>query len=84
MNARISLETSWWHLPVTSSHDFFQKVRGYVVRLTKACEDDNNESLRTSKCVTELHVGLPFPSSLSGDAFQVRSSSAEEQAVRRT
>jgi hypothetical protein len=49
------------HLPQTLSHDFLQKVRGYVVRLTTPCEDNSNESLQKSKCGTGLQTGLPLP-----------------------
>jgi hypothetical protein len=75
-NIGIPLEPWYWHFPVTPSHDFPQKVRGYVVRLTRACEDDSNENLQPRRCKTGLQIGLPLPSSLSGDAFQVRSRSA--------
>ena len=64
------------------SHQGRGSVRGYVVRLTRACEDDNSENLQRRRCGTGLQVGLPLPSSLSGDAFQVRSRSAGEQAGR--
>jgi hypothetical protein len=61
----------------------FQKVKGLVRRLTKACEDDNSENLQWRRCGTKLQVGLPLPSSLPGDAFQLRWRSAGEQAVRK-
>jgi hypothetical protein len=49
----------------------------------RAYEDDSNESLQRKRCQAGLQAALPLPSSLSGDAFQVRSRSAGEQAVRR-
>jgi hypothetical protein len=39
--------------------------------------------LQKNRCGTELQVGLLLPPSLSGDAFEVRWRSAEEQALRR-
>jgi hypothetical protein len=66
-----------------SFSSLLQKVRGYVARLMKACEDNNNENLQQSRCGTGLQAGLPLPSSLSADAFQVTSRSTGRQAMLR-
>jgi hypothetical protein len=78
-NIRIPLELSYRHLLQTPSHDFLQKAKGWVVRITRACEDDSNESLQRRRWEQDrkyryishrLYREMPFRS--DGDQLENR------------
>jgi hypothetical protein len=56
------LDILYEHLPVTPSYNFFQKVKGYVVRLTRAREDDNNEDREYGYLSRRLYREMAFTS----------------------